>query len=836
MTSLPLRYALKDLRGTVATFRTVLLCLILGIAAITAVQMTSRSVLESIRENGRSLLGGDIVIRNVQSPAPRDLRDWLGGRGAAMTETIEARVMLANAATDDATLVELKAVGPGYPNYGEVVSDTGTDVQALLREKGVLLDPSLRERLQLKTGDSVRLGTSIFTVRGFITTEPDRAGSSYFGIAPRAMLAASDLEATGLLQPGSMLYYNLRVKLPQQTDIKSLRDQLERDFPDAQWRVRDFENASPSLTRFVNRLMMFLTLVGLAALLIGGIGIGNGMRAHFETRLKTIAIFKALGATPHVIERIYLWQVGLITVTGTLAGIAVGAALPSLVLPYFAHLLPFPITITLTSAGLLPPALFGLLVGFAFTLWPLGQALGTSPLELFRSAIAPLSGIPASRYRDGTAVLAIALGGVALLTAQDLSFSLWFIGGALACLLIFWGGGRLIARIAGRLQARRHPVWRLSLRNLYRPGNATANTLVSLGLGLTVMVSVTLIELNLRQGIAENLPEDAPAFFFLDIQPDQKEEFAALLQAQPTVGTVKLSPNLRGRIVSVNGVPAEQALVDDSERWLLQNDRGFTYASELPAHSDILSGEWWPKDYKGPPLVSVVEDVQRGFNVGPGDNITVNVLGRDITATIANTRSVNWMNMTINYAVTFAPGTLEAAPHSWLATAVADPSQENAIQRKISKAFPNISVIRVSESLAAAGQILGNIATAVRLTALVAILTGVLVLASSLAATRTQRLYDTVILKVLGVRSRTLILAFLLEFGLLGILAGGIAISLGGIVSWAVMTQLMELRWNFYLLPAVVTCLMGLGLTLLIGWAVTGRILSVSAAAHLRAD
>ena len=833
---LPLRYALKDVRGSLGSFRIVLMCLILGVGAIAAVQLTSHSVLSAIQKNGRSLLGGDLVVRNIYTPASEELRNWFSAKNAVMTETVEARVMVANTQTDDNTLVELKAVDSGYPLYGQLQADTTADPSELLRERGALLDPALRDRLELKTGDEIRIGTALFRVRGFIAHEPDRAGSSRFGISPRVMIDKADLEETGLLQPGSMIYYNLRVRLPDPVDVKVSRTELEAAFPKAEWRITDSDNASPSITRFVERLMLFLTLVGLSALLIGGIGIGNGMKAHFETRLKTIAIFKSLGASDRLIEKIYMIQVGMITIAGTAIGVMLGAVLPYIAAPHISALLPFAVEPAITIAGVGVPVLFGLLVGFAFTLWPLGQSLATSPLELFRSAISPLTGVPAHRYRDGTIFLGGILSALAIASAQDTKFSLWFVVGATASLLAFWGAGWLMAYFAGRIKAPRHPALRLGLRNLHRPGNATANTLISLGLGLTVMISVTMIELNLREGIASNLPKDAPSFFFLDIQPDQKEGFEELLLAQPSAHTLKLSPNLRGRIISVNGVPAAEALVDQSERWLLQNDRGFTYTSDIPAHSEITSGEWWPKDYKGPPLISVVEDVERGFGVGPGDQITVNVLGRDITATIANTRSVNWMNMTINYAITFAPGTLESAPHSWLATVVADPDRESEIQKAIGKQYPNITMIRLSESIAAAGDILGNIATAVRVTAMVAILTGVLVLSGSLAATRTQRLYDVVVLKVLGIRSRTLTQGFLLEFGILGLLAGGLSMMLGAVVSWAVMTQLMDLRWNFYALPSLLTGFAGIGLTLLIGWAITGRVLGSPAAPHLRND
>lgn len=833
---LAVTYALRDLRGAISSFRIVLLCLILGVGTISAVQFASRNVLEGVKSNGRSLLGADLIVRNIYAPAPDSVTAWFKDKNAELTETIETRAMLANAETQDNTLVELKAVGAGYPQFGAVETDTGGELHDLLKDNGILLDPALRERLALETGDKVKLGTLDLTVRGFITLEPDRAGSMRFGIAPRAMVSREVIAASGLLQPGSMLYYHLRAKLPDGTDLKAFREDLNEAFPDATWRVTDADNASPGITRFVNRLMLFLTLVGLSALLIGGIGIGNGTRAHFESRMKTIAIFKSLGAPIRLIEKIYFVQVLLIGLIGTGIGIVIGAFVPFLLSPVISQMLPFTIEPQISPLGLAVSGLFGLMTCFVFSLWPLGQAAATSPLDLFRASSAPISGRPAGYFRTAIVTISVLLGALAVYTAQDLRFALWFIGGAVACLAAFWGMGWLISQLAGRIKAPHHPALRLGLRNLYRPGNATANTLISLGLGLTVMVSVTLIEMNLSKGISSNLPKDAPAFFFLDIQPDQKDGFEKLLSEQESAHTLIFSPNLRGRIVSVNGVPAAEAIIDKEESWLLQNDRGFTYVRDLPAHSEITSGEWWPADYAGPPLVSVVEDVERAFGVKPGDMITVNILGRDVTAKIANVRTVNWMNMTINYAITFAPGALEKTPHSWLATVVADPSAETSIQRVLGASYPNVSMIRLSETIKAATDVMNQIAVAVRVTAAIAILTGILVLSGSLAATRTQRMYDVVVLKVLGIRNATLKQSFLFEFGLLGLFAGMIAVALGAIVSWAVMEQLMDLGWRLYMGPAIATGLAGIGLTILIGWIITGRVLSTSAAPHLRND
>lgn len=836
-----LRYAMRDLKGAWPAFRIMLLCLVLGVATLTAVQLTSRHVLDGIQNNGRTILGGDMVVRTLYKPAPDALQTWFVAQGARVLTTTELRAMLVKPVGGDSTLVELKAVPDVYPLFGALVIKPAIHVPDLNRTTQgdlppVLLDPALEARLSVDVGDIVRLGTQDFKVAGFIEAEPDRAGGGRFGLAPRVMIGMDMLAKTGLVQQGSMVSYDMRVALGGTPDVAQMRAALDAAFPKNDWRITDTRNASPQLTGFVNRLMVFLTLVGLCSLLIGGIGIGNGTRAYFETRLRTIAIFKAIGAPARLVAYIYVLQVALITTCGIALGLVLGGVALLFAMPLLAEFLPVPLFATWPWQGFVMPAAFGFLISFAFTLWPLGQALAASPLLLFRASLAPVLPPPATSYKVATVACVACLAVLAYLAAHDTVFALWFIAGAFVSFATFWILGECVARLARHIKLNGFPALSLGLRQLSKSGQVTAHTLLSLGAGLTVLVTITMIDMNVRQGIHRDLPADAPAFFFLDIQPDQKQAFEAMLKAQPTAHTLKFSPNLRGRIVSVNGIEAEKALKDETEKWLLQNDRGFTYTADRPAHSNITSGAWWPSDYKGPPLISVVDDVERGFGVRVGDIMVLNILGREIEARVANIRSVDWTTFTINFAITFAPGTLEGAPHTWLATVVADPGQEAVIQKAITQSFPNISMIRVSDAIQTAQTIMQSVADAVRVTALVAVVTGIFVLAGSLAATRAQRLYDVVVLKVLGISPRTLRRAFLFEFAALGGVAGMLALGLGTVMSWAVIDRLMDLKWVFLWQPALVTLALALTLTLGLGWFMTGRILGQSAAPYLRND
>jgi putative ABC transport system permease protein len=834
--SLSFTYALRDLRGNLRAFRIVLACLILGVAATASVLMTGASIIGSINSNGRSILGGDFVVRSLQIAFSDTVITWLEQQNARVSQTIESRVMLANKGLTQSSLVELKAIDKTYPLFGNVALDPSQNLHDALRDNGIVLEPALAQRLQINIGDKVQLGNALFTLRGLITNEPDRAGGSRFGLAPRAMISTDALPATGFLGTGGMMNYDLRVALPTASDMPRLRDAFTSQFPSDSWRITDTNNASPQITNFVNRLMLFLSLVGLSTLLVGGVGIHAGMKTHFESRLRAIAIFKSLGASRNLITKIYLWQAGIIIALGTLIGVVIGISAPFIALPFLQTLLPFPVSPVLSLVSVVVPSLFGILTGFVFALWPLGQAVSTSALVLFRAQVVSLDSRPPRQFIVMMSALALCLMILAVATSHNPLFAGWFLLGSLFCFISFGVMGKMIALLATRVHIDNAPSLRIALRNMGRKNNATTFTLMAMGVGLTVLMTITMIEINLREAITSRLPSDAPAFFFLDIQPDQKDAFVKTLESQPSARAIRLSPNLRGRIVSVNGIPAEQALKDQSESWLLQNDRGFTYTPDLPAHSEITAGQWWPKDYAGPPLISVVDDVERGFGVKVGDQITVNILGRDITATIANIRNVDWTNFTINFAITFAPGTLESAPHSWLGTVVADPAMQNTIQQEITKNFPNVTMIKVSDAITTATTIMGNIGIAVRVAAIISILSGLLVLAATLAATRTARLYDTVILKVLGMRSGLLLRGFFIEFGLLGTLAGGLSLLLGAALSWGVMTHIMDLTWVFYPIPALGTGMAAIVLILIMGWVMTGRVLTSPAAPHLRND
>ena len=886
MPSVAFRFAARELRHGVRGLRgfgVFLGCLALGVAAIAGVQSTASSIVTGLRADGREILGGDLALRAVYRDLAPQQRALIERTAAATTHFTEMRTM-ARLPHDAETgvLVELKAVDGRYPLFGRVEArrDDGTDVplaQALARTDGgtwgALVDPALVERLDLKEGDALAIGGIAIEVRGTIEREPDRAGSGGpFGFWPRVLVSLDALAASELLREGSLVYHQYALRLAEGVRADAVQAEIGGTLRDAGWQVRTFEDAAPQVRRMVERLGTFLSLVGLTALLVGGVGVGNAVRAWLDTRLGVIATLKCIGASRRVVFSTYLSQLTVIAGVGVLAGLAAGALVPLAVGRLLETLLPTPVAVGVWPGVLGLAALFGLLTAVTFTIWPLSRAHETPAVALFRGA-----GLGARPGRPGhlAAALAggVALAALAVASAPDRRFAIWFIGGAALTLLAFRAAGWTVVRAAravhrpgrpapafvsspdaGQRSPRRAgpgngagggkarpavrrpwlgPRLRMAVSNLYRPGNATADIVLSLGLGLTVLVAVALVEGNLRRSIAASLPEDAPAFFFVGVEADRVERFTGTVTGIEGAGRFRSVPFLRGRIVRVKGLDPEQALVRDEHAWLIQGDRGLSYAT-APPDNPTVAGSWWPEDYAGPPLLSVEADVMEAFDLALGDTITVNVLGRELTAEVRHVREIEWQGMQLNFALLLSPEPLRRAPHGYIATVSATPEAEARIERTLAREFPQITVVRVREALGRVAELMGGIAAAARSVGAVTLLAGALVLAGAVAAGHRRRTYESVVLKVLGVRRRDVVLIHAAEFALLGIVTGVIAAGAGTVTAWAVTTQVLDQDWVF--LPGAAAGAAGFCVLLTLGLGLFGtwRALGEPASPHLR--
>ncbi len=797
--SLALRYALRELRGALSGFYVFIACIALGVLAIAGVGSVAASLNDGLAREGRTLLGGDVAFSLMQREAKSDEIAFLRQRGAvSVAATLRGMV---RAADGNLALVEMKAVDAAYPLLGKLKLAPEMPVSDLLAERdgayGAATDTTLLARLGLKLGDRVSVGSATFQIRSVVESEPDKLAGGV-GFAPRFLISEDALRASALLQPGSLVRWTYRVRLPDSGDraSKTLTDDARSLLPQAGWEIRSRDNASPQLERSILRFTQFLTLVGLASLLVGGVGVANAVRSHIDRRREVIAALKALGATGRDVFAVYLTQVMVLAVIGSLIGLALGAMLPFAIVGLLGHLLPLPVVPALHPGALALSLLYGLLTALAFGLWPLARVHDVPVAALFRDAAHTESKRPQARYIAWMALVISVLIAIVIGLAYDKRIAAIFVLSSILVFILLRGIAGVLMAIARKLPRPRMTMLRLAIANIHRPGALTPSVVLSLGLGLTVLVTVTQIDGNLRRQFMASLPEKAPSFYFIDIPSTEADRFATFLKNRQPQSTVEEVPMLRGRIVAARGIKAEDLKPAADAEWVLQSDRGISYTDEVPRGSRIVEGDWWPKNYSGPPLVSFEKKLADGLGLKLGDDIVVNVLGRDISARIGSLRSVDWQSLGINFILVFSPNTFRGAPHTHIATVTEPqgaPAQDAALVKAVADAFPMVTTVRVREALDTVGTVITNLTLAIRGASAVTLLSAILVLSGALAAGHRHRVYDAVILKTLGATRARLLGAYALEYLMIGLATAVFGVIAGSVAAWLIVTRLMNL-------------------------------------------
>jgi putative ABC transport system permease protein len=847
--SIAARYAFRELRSGLGGFKIFIACLALGVAAIAGAGSLNQAIQSGLEEDAQLLLGGDLQAGMTYREVNAEERAALDA-GGDVSEQITMRSMarsveLETGATRERTLIELKAIDGLYPLYGVLTLTPPLPLQDIIANRdgywGAAVDPVLKTRLDIALGDIIRVGEAELQVRAFIDKEPDRV-ISFATAGPRVMVARAAMAETELIQPGSLITYVYNIRVTGGINPEDLRESLKIDFPDAGWRLRGLRQAARSLEIFLDNVTLFLTLVGLTALLTGGIGVANASRAYLDGRMTTIATLKCLGAPGDLIFTIYAIQLTVLSVIGIALGLLIGAGVPFIAVNAIGGMLPVEARFGIYAAPLLKAMVFGVLSAAVFALWPLAKARDIPAVALFRQFLGDIRRWPRKRYLVGLAVLGLALGAFTILTADRPRFAFFFVAGAALALVLFRFAAAGVMNLAAKLSSKRggitagRPTLRLAMANLYRPGNPTTSVVLSLGLGLSVLVCIALLEANLNAQINGELPEQAPSMFFIDIQPTQAEQFTTIVEAQPGVAKVTLASMIRGRIAKINGVPAAEAAVTPEARWATLGERGISQAAAMPENAHLVTGDWWAEDHDGNNLLSIDAEVAKGMGLGLGDTLTVNILGREITAEIANLRDIRWESGTMNFALIFSPNALRGAPGMYIATVNSAEGTEEAIERAVVDAMPNVTIVQVREALEILEQVLGALGTAVRVTAAVAIVAGALVLAGAIAAGHARRIYESVVLKVLGATRADVLKAFVFEYYLLGLATGSIAAAVGSLSAWAVLIFVMKIDWILF--TGIVGGVIGacITVTLLAGFAGVWRALGIKAAPLLRND
>ncbi len=839
---LTLRLAMRELRSGLAGFGVLIACIALGVAVITGVGALADALLTGFAREGRVLLGGDVLLRRVHARITPQERNALAQFGT-VAETAAIRTMARTADGGDQTLAEIKAVDDGYPLLGTFALRSGKPLHDVIgADKTIVVAPSLLDRLGVDVGETITAGGAALTIGGVIANEPDKI-SARLAFGPRIVMSMATLEAIGLVRPGTLVNWQYGVVLNDavgtQGGLMQRAEQIRAQFGPAGFSIADSRNPSPQITSVLDRLRQFLTLLGLTALLVGGVGVANAVATFVDRRRGVIAAYKSLGASRAQVFRVFLVQVMLIAGIGIAIGLAIGLIAPLIAAWGFGNALPFRLEPDVGWRTVGVGVTYGSLVALLFVLWPLGQAERVRPAELFRNEAGAGQSWPSLRAGLGIALAAGLLVAFTVWTSGMPRTAFGFLGGSAVILAMFWGLGILIERGIRSVPRPPRPALSLALTSIGAPGGMARSVMLSLGAGLSLLVMVALIDRSLTAELQGQLPENSPDYFALDIPKGDVARFTEAFTSNVPGSQVQTAPMLRGRIVALNGVPVEQAeLESDRARMLLNGDRGLSYAAQVPDGTTIVSGQWWPEDYAGPPLVSFVADFARRFGLTVGDTVTVNVLGRRIEARVANLREVQWESLRINFSMVFPPSVLAAAPHNLLATVrfpdTAGPEARAMAARAVGRDLPQITLVSVRDAIDAFGGIFERIMIAVRAAGSLTLLAGALVLAGALATAQRRRIMQAVILKCIGATRGRLLRAHIIEYGLLALVAGLLSILIGTIAAWIIATMVLGIGFTLSWTAIALALAGAVGLVLAVGSIGTWRILSARPVPYLR--
>ena len=786
------RIARRDLSARFRGLRLLLVCLFLGTMALTAIGSLTAAIESELEARGGELLGGDLQVSVWQRGLSEEERRALAANGL-LSEGVRLQAMARSG--DMAVPVELKGVDAVYPLYGLLTLEDGRSV-GMPSSGEAWLSRDAAERLGVTRGARIAIGAASVTVGGIIASEPDRLGEG-FQFGPTVIVDTRLPGEAGLLAPGAMYRSKVRVKLSPGLAPQGAADAFRDRFPTAGFEFRTRDEASPGADRFVERMGDFLTLVGLAALVIAGIGIGGGVSSYLDARRANIATLKILGATSGDIARVYVLEIAAAAAVGSLSGLVAGVAVTPLLALALQGLLPIASGILIAPGAIALALGYALLVALVFAAPPLLRARRFPAMELMRARVSPLA---PDRAAMGVVAFGLAaIAALALVTAKDWLLTGGFLAGAAAAFALLALAGWLLRRLAAALPRPHNPVARAALANLHRPGSATGTLVTALGFGLAAFVLLAVVQTAIDGTIAKRVPAEAPDYFVLDVPRDRAGDFRSLVARSDPGAETRLVPMLRGSVIAFGPQSRMTRTADLAELpeggWALRGERGLTYADALPIGNTIVAGRWWQRGTDAAE-VSVDEEFAEAVGLKLGDRIIFGVLGAELTATVTSLRRIDWETMGFNFVFILSPPVLAGAPHNLSATVDLPPGAATSpLLQGLVRAFPSSSVIEVGGVMRQARTLLEQVGLATLAAAGVTVLAGLAVLLGAIAAARAQRSYDTVVLRVLGANRAQVLALLVAEYAFLAIVLATVALALGSMAGWLVIVKLFEFDW-----------------------------------------
>ncbi|HBP88720.1 MAG TPA: FtsX-like permease family protein [Nitrospirales bacterium] len=885
MIPVSVKLAWREINSAWSRFLFLFLCIALGVGAIVAVDLFAVNVEQVILGDTRALLGGDVELswRRAISDKGRNVLDSLADRNMVLSHVTETAAMATVDSPNPQTpltkiasqLVELKAIDSAYPLYGRLVVEPDLPTAQLLDSPqsgcshspcfGALVQESLLIRLNLTVGSELRIGQASFLITAVLKKEPDRIANG-FSLGPRVMISREALKATMLIQIGSRVQERYRMSISDSTSLEPLMGELRGRLSQEGAQVSSFRDAQPRLRRFLDQLNLYLGLIGFTILLVGGIGVACTIQGFLTQKIPIIATLKTLGADSSQIIRLYLTQSLFLGGIGSLLGVLVGVVLHRGLPLLLQGIIPETMPMSPTVAPILRGIVLGILATLAFSLWPLLAIRHVSPALVYRQAVDHSQDINNTQSRltrwltflqhwwNDRAQLMVSIGimvgvtGLAMWQAHSPALGVFFSGACAVAVLLLLGATGVLYRILRHVPIPQRYLLRHAVKNLQRPGNFTKAMTLAIGIGVMLMTTLTIVQRSLLDLIGNQIPSQAPSFFFIDIQPDQQPQFISVLEQKFPDSPYNLVPVVRSRITAINGQPIDpEAHKGKRNGWYFTREYVLTTSRDLPQDNILTKGNWWdhtkesnpggatesPSDF---PLVSVEEDAAKNLELTLGSTLTLDIQGVEFVAKVASLRQVDWSSFSINFFMIVEPGSFDGAPFTYIATTRVPTNLEVPLQQAIVAVMPNVTAINVGDVLENIGRIFQQLAMGIQALALLCLVTGAVVMIAAISINRYRRLHELAIVKALGGSRKLLMFSLGVEFGVIGAFAGLVGIGLGCLLSWSLLYFFFDLIWNFDLIVLSTGLLLTILLSLMTGFLGTYRLLGFPPLSVLRQE
>ncbi len=806
---------IAESRGAKRRMLFFILCIAIGVGAVMTIKSFSSLVGETIQGQAKGLLSADLAIKGSWEQSQKDL-EYQKNILPPETEFLFIKELHGMAQFKNpevgekytSLITELKAIplsGPQYPLYGEFKSHPKKLLQDLLANQGAVVDPSFLLKSGLKQGERFSLGKIKIRINGVVLSEPDRI-SRAFSIGPRVFISSNTLNKSGLIQPGSRVKHRTLIRLPRSFDLKEAQVLLERGLADKSTSIRTYKDMQSSLSSSVERMGQYLGALGVIALLMGGIGIAMIVRTFMTQKLDTLAILNCLGASSKTLLKVYLLQSMLIGLVGSIFGVGIGFFLTFLLPSKMEGL----INLQLEPIFYWIPALQSLLLGCATTLLfcmqPLIRAVKTRPLRLFRRNF-EVEDARGTQWKGWLTSLYLGLGLATMICwqAESIKRGLIFLSALLISVGVLALASFFLLKLLKSFPQSDSITRRYGISNLSRPNNQAAAIIICLGMGIMLILTVRLLQMDMLAMLNKNTEMSPPNYFFIDIQQDQTEIFNEVLDQVSPESEYTLTPLVRSRLHSIDERLIANWEYKDKKReeWFINREFVLTYMDGPPPDgNEVIEGEWWDKTRAKNAEVSLEEDAAQRLNAKIGSQLTIDIQGIPVSAKVTSIRKVNWRNMRTNFYMIYSPGALQGAPVTYVATVNVSDTKELELQEAIVDNLPNITALSTRDIVNTLKTTLSRLTTLVDFMSGFAIAAGLFILSGSIASTKFRRLRESAVLKILGARRKVVASILGIEYATLGIISALAGIGLAQGLSWAVMKYIIKSDWH--LRPATI--------------------------------